>query len=87
MAASGIFNGKLAVEQGAAEEVYGRPGSQASLQPEEGDDGLILADVGSNMFITGAPNENWDNDDLRNLRQVTLDNFEVIELGEITLAN
>ena len=25
--------------------------------------GLILADVGSNMFITGAPNENWDNDD------------------------
>ncbi len=49
--------------------------------------GLILADVGSNMFITGAPNDNWDNDDLRNLQQVTLDNFEVIELGEITLDN
>ncbi|MEW7292493.1 hypothetical protein [Aquimarina sp. 2304DJ70-9] len=46
--------------------------------------GLILADVGSDMFISGAPNDNWDNDDLRNLRQVTLDNFEVIELGEIT---
>ncbi len=49
--------------------------------------GLMLADVGSDMFITGAPNENWDNDDLRNLRQVSLDNFEVIELGEITTAN
>ncbi len=49
--------------------------------------GLMLADVGSDMFITGAPNDNWDNDDLRNLRQVSLDNFEVIELGEITKAN
>ncbi len=49
--------------------------------------GLMLADVGSDMFITGAPNDNWDNDDLRNLRQVSLDNFEVIELGQITTAN
>lgn len=47
--------------------------------------GLILADVGSDMFITGAPHEKWDNDDLKNLLQVTLDNFEVIELGTITL--
>ncbi|GAA4271130.1 hypothetical protein U6A24_04470 [Aquimarina gracilis] len=49
--------------------------------------GLMLADVGSDMFITGAPNENWDNDDLRNLQQVLLENFEVIELGPITEAN
>ncbi len=49
--------------------------------------GLMLADVGSDMFISGAPNANWDNDDLRNLQQVSLDNFEVIELGEITRAN
>ncbi|CAM4375560.1 hypothetical protein [Zobellia nedashkovskayae] len=46
--------------------------------------GLILADVGSNMFISGAPDENWDNDDLRALKQVTLNNFEVIQMGEIT---
>ncbi len=45
--------------------------------------GLILADVGSDMFISGAPHDGWDNDDLRNLRDVTVDNFEVIELGEI----
>ncbi len=49
--------------------------------------GLMLADVGSDMFITGAPNDNWDNDDLRNLQQVLLENFEVIELGQITGAN
>ncbi|MDO5978162.1 hypothetical protein [Flavivirga spongiicola] len=49
--------------------------------------GLMLADVGSDMFITGAPHEKWDNDDLKNLKQVTLDNFEVIELGDINLNN
>ncbi|AUP81659.1 hypothetical protein C1H87_16465 [Flavivirga eckloniae] len=49
--------------------------------------GLMLADVGSDMFITGAPHEKWDNDDLKKLKQVTLDNFEVIELGDITLKN
>ncbi|CAM4321532.1 hypothetical protein ZORO111903_13335 [Zobellia roscoffensis] len=46
--------------------------------------GLILADVGSNMFISGAPDDNWNNDDLRALKQVTLNNFEVIQMGEIT---
>ncbi|OEK07853.1 hypothetical protein A8C32_15335 [Flavivirga aquatica] len=49
--------------------------------------GLMLADVGSDMFITGAPHEKWDNDDLKKLLQVTLDNFEVIELGDISLRN
>ncbi len=47
--------------------------------------GLMLADVGSDMFISGAPHEKWDNDDLKKLKQVTLDNFEVIALGDITL--
>ncbi|MGJ8739263.1 hypothetical protein, partial [Zobellia laminariae] len=46
--------------------------------------GLILADVGSNMFISGAPDDNWDNDDLRALKNVTINNFEVIQMGEIT---
>lgn len=46
--------------------------------------GLILADIGSDMFISGAPDERWDNDMLRTLKAVTADNFEVIELGSIT---
>lgn len=45
--------------------------------------GLILADVGSSMFISGAPHESWDNDDLRELRSVKVSNFEVVEMGEI----
>ncbi len=46
--------------------------------------GLILADVGSSMFISGAPHENWDNDDLKALGNVKVSDFEVIELGVIS---
>lgn len=45
--------------------------------------GLILADAGSSMFISGAPNGNWDNDDLKELGEVKVADFEVINLGEI----
>ena len=33
--------------------------------------GMIMADNGSSMYISGAPNDNWDNDDLHNLDSVT----------------
>lgn len=45
--------------------------------------GLILADVGSDMFISGAPHDDWDNDDLKELGQIKVSDFDVIELGEI----
>lgn len=45
--------------------------------------GLILADVGSSMFISGAPHDNWNNDDLRELKDVKVSDFEVVEMGEI----
>lgn len=45
--------------------------------------GIILADVGSSMFISGAPHESWDNDDLRELRNIKAKDFEVVEMGEI----
>ena len=45
--------------------------------------GLILADIGSNMFITGAPDERWDNDDLNQLKQVRATDFEVVQMGDI----
>ncbi|MGB6154169.1 MAG: hypothetical protein WBG48_19455, partial [Pricia sp.] len=45
--------------------------------------GLILADVGRNMFLKGSPHENWDNYDLKELRNIKVSDFEVIELGEI----
>ncbi len=46
--------------------------------------GLILADVGSAMFISGAPHDNWDNSDLKELKSVKVSDFEVIELGAIS---
>lgn len=45
--------------------------------------GLILADVGSSMYISGAPNDNWDNDDLKDLNRVKVSDFDVVQIGEI----
>ena len=45
--------------------------------------GMIMADNGSNMFISGAPDSRWDNDDLHNLDQVTAANFEVVQMNPI----
>lgn len=43
--------------------------------------GLILADIGSNLYITGAPDERWNNDDLRKLGQVHGSDFEVVKFN------
>ncbi|HYO21680.1 MAG TPA: hypothetical protein VER36_04700 [Flavisolibacter sp.] len=40
--------------------------------------GLILADIGSNLYISGAPDERWNNDDLQELRRVKGSDFEVV---------
>jgi hypothetical protein len=40
--------------------------------------GLILAYIGSNFYISGAPDSRWDNDDLAKLRDVKGINFEVV---------
>jgi hypothetical protein len=45
--------------------------------------GMIMADNGSNMFISGAPDDRWDNDDLHNLDQVTAADFEVTQMSPI----
>jgi hypothetical protein len=43
--------------------------------------GLILADIGSNMYITGAPDERWNNDELRTLGQIKGADFEVVKFN------
>jgi hypothetical protein len=45
--------------------------------------GAIMADNGSNMFISGAPDDRWNNDDLHNLDQVTAADFEVVKMGTV----
>lgn len=42
--------------------------------------GIMLADIGSNMYISGAPDDRWDNDDLHQLGKVTADDFEVVQV-------
>lgn len=43
--------------------------------------GLILADIGSNLYISGAPDERWDNDELRQLSQLKGSDFEVVKFN------
>lgn len=45
--------------------------------------GIILADIGGSFFISGAPNEHWNNDDLQKLKNVKASNFEVMQMGTI----
>jgi hypothetical protein len=45
--------------------------------------GMIMADNGSSMYISGAPDDRWDNDDLHNLGNVTASDFEVILMNPI----
>jgi len=50
--------------------------------------GMIMADNGSSMYISGAPDSRWNNDDLHNLGQVTASDFEVVQMNPIyTAAN
>jgi len=41
--------------------------------------GLILADNGSSWFISGVPDERWDNDELRLLNEVHGHDFEAVD--------
>ncbi|HTR29664.1 MAG TPA: hypothetical protein VMH27_10365 [Puia sp.] len=41
--------------------------------------GLILADIGSDMYVSGAPDDRWNNDDLANLGKIKASDFEVIK--------
>jgi hypothetical protein len=45
--------------------------------------GLILADNGSAIFISGAPDNRWNNTDLNLLKQITASSFEVVQTGTI----
>lgn len=45
--------------------------------------GAIMADNGSSMFISGTPDDRWNNDNLGLLRQVTASNFEVLLISPL----
>jgi hypothetical protein len=45
--------------------------------------GMILADNGSAIYISGAPNSGWNNDDLHNLTSLTGADFDVVTTGPV----
>jgi hypothetical protein len=50
--------------------------------------GMIMADNGSSMFVSGAPDDRWDNNDLHILGNVKASDFEVVQMSLVyTSAN
>ena len=45
--------------------------------------GMILADNGSNWFISGAPDMRWDDDELNTLKGIKGSDFEVIKMTNV----
>lgn len=49
------------------------------------DYGIVLADNGSNWFISGAPDPGWDDGVLRQLRRVRGSDFEVVDVSGLMI--
>ena len=50
--------------------------------------GMIMADNGSSMYLSGAPDDRWDNNDLHALGTLKASDFEVVQMGTVyTSAN
>ncbi len=47
--------------------------------------GIILADNGSPWYVSGAPDERWDNDILHQLDQLKGDDFEAVDISTLRL--
>jgi len=41
----------------------------------------MLADIGSDMYISGAPDSRWNNDDLHKLGNLHASDFEVVKFN------
>src|SRR5262249_40141195 len=47
--------------------------------------GMILADNGSAIYMSGVPDERWNNDDLHRLGSVVGNNFEAVDESSLML--
>jgi hypothetical protein len=45
--------------------------------------GMLLADNGSDWFVTGAPDPSWDDDDLHQLHEINGSDFEVVDTRQL----
>jgi hypothetical protein len=49
--------------------------------------GLIVADNGSNWYISGVPDERWNNNDLATLGRVKGSDFEAVEISSLMVSS
>jgi hypothetical protein len=54
------------------------PGNQVILRALK-QYGMLVSDNGSNWFISGAPDDRWDNNDLNALKAIPGSDFEVVD--------
>ena len=69
--------------QGRASTSRGYPARRASILEALKKYGMIVADNGSNWFITGAADSRWNDDDLNQLKTVPGSAFEVVDTGPV----
>ncbi|HPH96010.1 MAG TPA: hypothetical protein PKW33_04885 [Anaerolineaceae bacterium] len=48
--------------------------------------GIILADNGSSWYISGVPDERWDNDLLHTMDDITGDDFEAVDVSSLMIS-
>ncbi len=48
--------------------------------------GMIVADNGSNWYISGAPDDHWNNDDLSQLKRIPGADFEVVDTSSLQVS-
>jgi hypothetical protein len=46
--------------------------------------GMMVADNGSNWFISGAPDARWDDEENNRIKEVPAGAFEVVKMGAVT---
>jgi hypothetical protein len=44
---------------------------------------MLLADNGGDWFLSGAPDDRWDDEDHGTLKRVKVRDFEVVRMGEV----
>jgi hypothetical protein len=45
--------------------------------------GMILADNGAPLYVSGAPSRGWDNDQLHTLQRIKGTDFEVVDTSRL----
>jgi hypothetical protein len=73
----------LRVRLKASVDISGLPAQARMVAQAMKTYGLILADNGSNWYVTGAPSSHWSNDQLHALGGLTGADFEVVDTSSL----